>query len=362
MRERKSPTYIIAEAGVNHNGSLEKAKALVEAAALAGADAVKFQTFQASELVTQFASKAEYQNENTDQKQSQFEMLKELELNQKSHHVLRDHCQQYKIQFLSTPFDLASLDILHREFNLPKIKMASGEITNAPLLLAAGRTQKDIILSTGMSTLGEIEQALQILSFSLLFPKESFSETKAEKAYFSEAGQRILREKVTLLHCNTEYPTPFEDVNLRVMDTLKQSFYLPVGLSDHTLGIAIPIAAVARGASLIEKHFTLDTQLPGPDHKASLEPNSLKEMVNSIRQVEKSLGRPQKFPTPSELKNRDIARKSLIAKKNILAGEILSSENLTCKRPGSGISPMKYWSWLGKKANRNYLVDEMIEE
>lgn len=352
-------TYIIAEAGVNHNGSLDMAKQLVEVAAEAGADAVKFQTFKADNLVSRSAPKAEYQSRTTDAEESQHEMIRKLELDEHAHETLIEHCQVCGIAFLSTPFDIESVDLLTGRFNLPCIKIPSGDITNAPLLLKIAQTQKPVILSTGMSTLGEIEDALGVLAFGYL-GKGTPSIAAFRVAYCSAEGQATLHDKVTLLHCTTEYPAPIMDVNLYVLDTLKSTFGLPVGYSDHTEGITVPIAAVARGAVVIEKHFTLDRALPGPDHKASLEPDELKQMVEAIRVVEQALGSGLKHPTPSELKNMNVARKSLVAAYAIKVDEQFSAENLAVKRPGNGLSPMQYWELLKRKAGRDFSIDEAI--
>lgn len=353
-------TYIIAEAGVNHNGSLDMAKKLVEVAAESGADAVKFQTFKADTLVSRSAPKAEYQTKTTDTAESQYEMIRKLELDEHAHETLIEHCLTCNIQFLSTPFDLESVDLLAGRFNLPCIKIPSGDITNAPLLLKIAQTGKPAILSTGMSTLGEIEDALGVLAFGYL-GKVSPSIEAFRLAYCSAGGQAALKEKITLLHCTTEYPAPVEDVNLKVLDTLKSAFDLRVGYSDHTEGITVPIAAVARGAVVIEKHFTLDRTLPGPDHTASLEPTELKQMVTAIRVVEQTLGSGRKHPTPSELKNMRVARKSLVATCAMSAGESFTAEHLAVKRPGNGLSPMHYWELLGQKVSRGLGVDEVIE-
>jgi N-acetylneuraminate synthase len=357
-----SRIYIIAEAGVNHNGSIELAKQLIEAAAVSGADAVKFQTFKTEKLVSRSAPKALYQLAVTDREESQFEMLKRLELDRGTHEQLIEHCRKAGIQFLSTPFDLESVDLLANTLNLPRIKLPSGEITNGPLLLKAARTGKPVILSTGMSTLADVGAALGVLAFGYTSsPDELPFEGAFEKAFASEAGQASLRSMVTLLHCTTAYPTPYNDVHLLAMDTLKHAFGIPCGYSDHTLGIAVPIAAAARGAVMIEKHFTMDRNLPGPDHQASLEPKELKEMVNSIRQVEQAFGSAYKKPTEEELANRKVARKSLVAARAIKAGERYTEYNVEVKRPGMGISPIRYWDLLGKAASRDYMEDEAIE-
>lgn len=351
-------TFIIAEAGVNHNGSLDLAKDLIDVAVEAGADAVKFQTFKAEQLVSVHAPKADYQLSTTNQVESQLEMLKKLELSMEDFHSLANYCIQKKIQFLSTPFDIESVDAL--KDLMPVIKIPSGEITNAPLLLHIAQSQKPVFLSTGMCTLGEIEQALAVLAFGYLQKNDMPTLENFYIAYNSREGQQILKEKVTLLHCTSAYPTPFTDVNLRAMDTLTSAFGLSVGLSDHTLGTAVSIAAVARGATIIEKHFTLDRNLPGPDHQASLEPKELKQLVESIRQVEQALGKPQKLVTESEVKNKLIARKSLVASRPIKKGEQFTVDNLDVKRPGTGISPLNYWQWLGKTAKRDYSQDDVI--
>lgn len=353
--------YIIAEAGVNHNGSLELALQLVNAAAKAGADAVKFQTFVAKNLASAYAPKARYQKERTDNAESQLDMLQKLELDRDAHLALIDECRKRKIDFLSTPFDLPSLELLAGDFDLPRLKLSSGEITNAPFLLAAARTEKPVILSTGMSTLGEVEQALGVLAFGYATaPGSAPSAAAFLKSYRSDQGQRALRQNVVLLHCTTEYPAPVQEVNLRAMDTLQSAFGLQVGYSDHTRGITIPIAAAARGASLIEKHFTLDQNLPGPDHKASLEPDELTRMVTSVREVEAALGSGVKAPVPSELKNLAVARKSLVAARAIHEGERFSELNLAVKRPGTGASPFLYWEMLGRPAQRDYEADQEI--
>lgn len=358
----KRQVYIIAEAGVNHNGSLRMAKELIDVAAAAGADAVKFQTFKADLLVSKAAAKADYQKQNTDNDESQYEMLKKLELDEDMHSVLIKHCDKRGIQFLSTPFDKMSLELLVKQLDIPFIKIPSGEITNAPFLLEIASTGKSVILSTGMSTLAEVEAALGVLAFGYLYSAGTPCIQAFEQAYATDAGQEIIRKRVSLLHCTTEYPAPFEEVNLKVMDTLRNAFGLRVGYSDHTEGIAVPIAAVARGAAIIEKHFTLDKNLPGPDHKASLEPVELALLIRSIRQVEESLGCGVKIPAKSEYKNRLVARKSLTAAQDIRQGECLSENNLTIKRPGDGMSPLYYWRLLGKKASKDYQGDEKVLE
>lgn len=357
------PTYIIAEAGVNHNGSLAMAIELVDAASEAGANAVKFQTFKASNIVTQSAPKAGYQELNTDAVESQYEMLKKLELSADDHQTLINHCKQKKIDFLSTPFDLESIDLLVQTLGLTVLKLPSGEITNAPLILKAAQSGASIILSTGMSTIGEVETALGVLAFGFMYPAGTRQPSLLafQESYASDEGQKLLQEKVTILHCTTEYPAPYEDVNLRVIDTLQQTFQLPIGYSDHTEGIAVAVAAVARGAAVVEKHFTLDRSLPGPDHQASLEPNELIQMVKSIRQVELAVGHPRKSPVASELPNRLVARKSIVAAKDIAEGELFTEQNLTVKRPGDGVSPIHLWDYIGKAATQNYSLDDKVK-
>lgn len=357
----KIQTFIIAEAGVNHNGSLDRALRLIDAAADAGADAVKFQTFRAEALVSRHAPKAEYQTRTTDAAESQIDMIRKLELSEADHQDLIAHAKAQNIQFLSTPFDAASLQLLTERLGLTTIKISSGEITNAPFMLKVARCARKIILSTGMSTLAEVEAALSVLAFGFVAEASAVpAPHNVTEAYATAAGQEALRERVTLLHCTTEYPAPVAEVNLRAMDTLAAAFGLAVGYSDHTQGIHIPVAAVARGAGLVEKHFTLDRNLPGPDHKASLVPGELRQMVCAIRDVEQAMGDGVKCPTASEWKNRDVARKSLVAARPIAAGEIFTPENLTCKRPGTGRTPFDFWSVCGQSASRNFSADEPV--
>ncbi|MEA3385986.1 MAG: N-acetylneuraminate synthase [Thermodesulfobacteriota bacterium] len=331
-------TFIIAEAGVNHNGSLELAKKLIDVAANAGADAVKFQTFKAEKVISRYAQKAEYQKRSTDASESQLDMVRKLELDEAAHEELFAYCRSKDIIFLSTPFDLDSIDLLN-QLGLDIFKIPSGEITNLPYLRKIGALKKEIIISTGMSDLGEIEDALDVLT---------------------GAGTKL--KDITVLHCNTEYPTPFEDVNLKAMVTMGAAFPgIKVGYSDHTLGIEVPIAAVAMGATVIEKHFTLDRTMAGPDHRASLEPQELKAMVSAIRNIEKATGNGIKKPSPSELKNKPIARKSIVAATAIPKGGIFTEHNLTVKRPGTGISPMRWDEILGMKAAGNFDIDEVIK-
>lgn len=352
-------TFIIAEAGVNHNGSLDTAIQLIDVAVAAGADAVKFQTFKAENMVTQVAAKADYQKQATGGEESQLQMLRKLELKYEFHFQLRDYCKQLGIQFLSTAFDDESLKFLSEEVGVRQLKIPSGEITNGPFLLAHAQTGSEIILSTGMATLGEVETALGVLAFGYLGWDEP-SLSRFQQAYSSESGQALLQHKVTLLHCTSEYPTPPAHVHLRAMDTLRQAFGLAVGYSDHTQGLAVPIAAVARGAVLIEKHFTLDRNLRGPDHQVSLEPDELRQMVAAIRDVEQALGSASKIPQPVELQTRDVARKSLVASSAISAGDFFGVENLASKRPGTGLSPMNYWRMLGTTSRHDYQTDDLI--
>ena len=331
------PALIIAEAGVNHNGDLDLARRLIDAAAEAGADLVKFQTFSADRLVTTTARKADYQTRNSGGGETQYEMLRRLELSNEAHHELIAHCEARGIGFFSTGFDVESVDFL-ASLGQDKFKIPSGEITNLPYLRNMARYGREIILSTGMSTLGDIEAALEALE---------------------QAGTP--RSKITVLHCTTEYPTPMNEVNLRAMQSIGNAFGVRVGYSDHTPGIEVAIAAVALGASVIEKHFTLDRDLPGPDHKASLEPDELKAVVVAIRNIEMALGDGIKRLTPSEIRNRPIVRKSLVSTRTIMAGEVFCQDNLTVKRPGTGISPMLYDSLLGRAATRTYSANELIE-
>lgn len=329
--------FIIAEAGVNHNGSLELAKKLVDAAADAGADAVKFQTFKANNLVSKSAHKAEYQKQTTAADETQHAMLAKLELDDAAHRAIIERCKRRQILFLSTPFDVESADML-KDMEMSIYKIPSGEITNLPYLRHISRFGKEIILSTGMSDLQEVHNALGILE-----------------------SEGTTRSKITVLHATTEYPCPMEDVNLKAMLTIQKAFGVKVGYSDHTCGIEVPIAAVALGACVIEKHFTLDRTMDGPDHKASLEPGELQAMVSAIRNIEQALGDGIKRPSPSELKNIQIARKSIVALSDIKKGDLFSQQNVGTKRPGGGISPMCWNDVIGKIAKRNFLADEKID-
>lgn len=354
-------TLIIAEAGVNHNGDEALALQLVEAAHKAGADIVKFQTFKAKNLVTETAKQADYQVVNSQKEESQLVMLSRLELSYPAHHRLIARCNQLNIEFLSTAFDSESLSFLVDELGLKRLKIPSGELTNAPLILEHARTGCELIVSTGMASLSEVEAALAVIAFGYTRPANDEPSLAAfEEAYVSPEGQAALQQKVTLLHCTTEYPAPIEDINLKAMDTLSQTFNLPAGYSDHSAGIVVPVAAAARGAVIIEKHFTLDQNLPGPDHKASLEPDELTAMVSAIRDTEMALGHGLKVPAPSEIKNKAVARKSLVAARDIKAGEVFNDENLIIKRPGGGISPMQYWAVIGKAADQDYSAGDLI--
>jgi N,N'-diacetyllegionaminate synthase len=328
---------IIAEAGVNFNGDLALAFELIDVAADMGADLVKFQTFKAESLVSQHAKKAAYQERQTGSDETQLEMLRRLELSPADHSKLVAHCQNRGIEFFSTGFDIESLDLL-LDLGLQRFKVPSGEITNLPYLRHIGRFGLPVILSTGMAKLGEVEAAIDVLE---------------------DAG--VSREDMTVLHCTTEYPAPFDEVNLNILATLRQSFGVQVGYSDHTQGIEVAIAAVALGARVIEKHFTLDRNLPGPDHAASLEPDELRQMVSSIRNIEMALGSGVKKPTKSERLNAEVARKSIVAARRISKGDIFTEENLSVKRPGTGMSPMRWDELINQTANRDYDVDELIE-
>jgi N-acetylneuraminate synthase len=350
--------FVIAEAGVNHNGDLDMALRLVEEAARAGADAVKFQTFKADKVAAAGAAKAAYQVASTGGGESQLDMLRRLELAPEAHVVLRDRCRALGIEFLSTAFDEGSLGLLVEDIGIGRIKVPSGEVTNGPLLAAMAATGLPVILSTGMCELGDIRRALAVFAAVWATGTPPLDADAVDITRPDLAA--LLAERVALLHCTTEYPAPLDEINLRAMDELRRVFGLPVGLSDHSEGIVVPVAAVALGATIIEKHFTLDRSLPGPDHRASLEPDALARMVAEIRMVERALGAAAKAPTPAELRNRDIARRSLVAARPIAAGESFSADNLTAKRPGTGISPLKTWSLIGQPARRAYCADEMI--
>ncbi len=329
-------TLIIAEAGVNHNGDFELAKKLVDKAVEGGADIVKFQTCKAENVISRYADKAEYQKVTTGEADSQLEMVRKLMLTYEEYGKLKEYCDEKGIEFLSTAFDLPSVDYLH-SIGMKRWKIPSGEITNLPLLIKIAQLHEPIIMSTGMSELSEVEDAIKVLKDNGV-------------------------DDITILHCTTEYPAPYEDVNLAAMDTMREAFGLPVGYSDHTKGLEIPVAAVARGACVIEKHFTLDRNMEGPDHKASIEPEELKQMVCQIRHVEAAIGDGVKKVSRSESKNQDIARKSIIARTAIKAGDVFTEDNVTTKRPGSGINPMRWFELLGKTAKHDYQEDYLIEK
>ena len=333
--ENKVGVYIIAEAGVNHNGNKELALRMIDEAKKAGADCIKFQTFISKNLVSHHAKKAEYQKQNTGNDDTQLEMLQKLELSFDDFAELKVHCEKKGIDFLSTPFDFESLEFLDK-LEVPFWKIPSGEVTNYPYLVKIAQTKRPVVMSTGMCELSDIEDAIKVL--------------KSNGA-----------KEVKLLHCNTEYPTPFEDVNLLAMQKLREHFGYETGYSDHTKGIEVPIAAVALGADIIEKHFTLDKTMDGPDHVASLDPTELTEMIQSIRNIEKAIGRKEKFITASEEKNREIARKSIVAKRLVRKGELFSEDNITVKRPGNGVSPMRWNEVIGSLAIRDFAEDELIE-
>lgn len=349
-------TYIIAEACVNHNGSLDVAYQMIDAAVAAGVNAVKFQAFSSEKLVNKSAGKANYQLRTTPSEESQFEMLKRLELNHEAHIKLLAYAKQKNIDFLCTPFDQDNIVFLAKELKLSTLKIGSGEITNLPFLFKAGQMDCDIILSTGLASLGEIETSLAALAYGYLQPSESPSLSKLANCFASAEAQQVLAKKVTLLHCTTQYPTPYKDVNLTAMKTLQNAFGLKVGYSDHSLGISVPVAAVALGAVMIEKHFTLNKTLPGPDHQASLEPDELAAMVKSIRQVTEALGHGRKVVAHSELENMDVARRSLFAANSIKKGESFTTTNIAILRPGNGTSPLYYWDSLEKIADRDYEI------
>ncbi len=356
----KQQVFIIAEAGVNHNGRMDLAFELIDAAARAGADAVKFQTFEPERLVTRSARKAAYQAVNTNDAGSQLDMLRQLALGADQFRMLSDHCRTRSITFLSTAFDLASLDLLAR-LDMPAIKIPSGDIDYAPMLLAAARLGRKLIISTGMATLGEIEAALGVVAFALTNADEPRGAANFQAAYLDPRGQAALREQVTLLHCVSDYPAPPATINLRAMDTMATAFGLPVGYSDHSAGIEIALAAVARGATIIEKHFTLDRTLPGPDHKASLEPDELTQMVAGIRNIEAALGVATKLPGEREIANRAIVRRSLVATRRIHAGEVFSASDFECKRPAGGLPPIELWDLIGRTSSRDYEIDDPIQ-
>jgi len=353
-------TFIIAEAGVNHNGDVNKALEMVNLAASAGADAIKFQTFNSESLTTVSAPKAKYQQENTPQDENQRDMLRRLELPKESYFEITKRCKEKKIKFMSTAFDSDSLSFLVNDLKVDLLKIPSGEITNGPFILEHARTGLDIILSTGMSNIQEIQHALSTIAFGYL-SKEEPQKDDFFQAINSSPGRKIINEKVILLHCTSQYPALNEDINLRAIQTLIDTFNVRVGYSDHSLGTLISSNAISLGAVLIEKHFTLDKDFPGPDHKASLDPIELRDLVTVIRRTEELLGDGVKIPMKSEKENLIISRKSIVARSNIKKGDIFSKDNLTFKRPANGMSPMKFWTLIGRKSKRDYLRDDLIE-
>ncbi len=356
-----SPVYIIAEAGVNHNGSLARALNMVDVAAQAGADAIKFQSFNPEALVSPMADKADYQKKYGSANESQLNMLKKLALTKKQQLQLATACHKHGIDFLSSPFDMDSASFLMNEIRPKFIKVASGEITNGPLLYHITQHDYPMVLSTGMSSLEEVKNALALICFCYLNKTATPTEALVQQTYQSLQGKAILQKNIWLLHCTTEYPCPFEHINLRAIKTLQTAFQLSTGLSDHSNGHYAAIAAVAIGATIIEKHFTLDKALAGPDHQASLEPQELASMVNAIRITEISMGNAVKQASHTEQKNKSVARKSLVAACDIKQGEAFTLHNLTTKRPGHGISPMEYWNLLGKTSTHSYTKNDLIK-
>lgn len=360
LQMHKPRTLIIAEAGVNHNGDLDLAMQLVDAAAIAGADMVKFQTFDAAKLASVKATKAAYQIRTTDAVESQLDMLRRLQISPEAHHKLIKRCAEKDISFLSTPFETDSLRFLTVDLGLKTIKLGSGELTNAPLLLAAAQSNAQLIISTGMGTLAEIEEALGVLAFGMTRAQEISTRAVFREALLDPNARAKLRERVILLHCTTEYPAAFEDTNLRAMDTMAAAFGLEVGYSDHTEGDAVAMAAVARGATIIEKHFTMDRTMRGPDHAASIEPNDLTRLVAGIRQVERALGDGCKLPGAAEIANRPVVRKSLCASHDLQAGAVLKIEDISVKRPGTGLSPFDLWDTIGRRLDGPLSADDPI--
>jgi len=354
------PVFIIAEAGVNHNGDLARALDLVDAAAAAHADAVKFQTFRAEKVVNSAASKAEYQRKSDDDEELQVDLLRALELTFDEHFVLKERCEERSIEFMSTPFDTASAEFLVHQIGVDRLKVPSGEITNAPFLIRLAQFGKPILLSTGASTLNEVRAALTLLADGIA--GNDMTGWTEDRIDFDAETAELLASRITVLHCTTEYPAPVEDLNLRVIPKMAEALRVPIGLSDHSLGIFAPIAAVAMGAVAIEKHFTLDRQLEGPDHAASLEPDELATMVQCIRETSSALGDGVKRPMPSEQANRNVIRRSLFAATDIPKGAHIAPENLTALRPGSGGSPMDYWRLIGKAARNEYKAGDQIDE
>ncbi len=355
--------YVIAEAGVNHNGNIDLAYELIDVASDAKVDAVKFQTFVADDLISKTAMKAKYQAAITDATESQHSMLKGLELAHEQFVELQKYSHSKGIDFLSTAFDRVSLDFLHQKLQLSTLKISSGELDNAPFILEHARTGCNLIISTGMADIDDIRNALSVVAYGYITKYDQKSPSMADfnKAYESQEGQRLLYEKVTLLHCTSEYPAPLEEINLNAMNGMRSFFGLRVGYSDHSKGVVVPIAAAALGAGIIEKHFTLDCSMEGPDHKASLEPDELKAMVKAIRSIELVLGSSEKNVTASELVNREVIRKSVIATKDIKKGDLYSKSNIGIMRPGTGLSPFRYWETLGLKAQKAIKAGDLIE-
>jgi N-acetylneuraminate synthase len=353
--------YIIAEIGVNHNGSLETAKSLIEVASKAGCDAVKFQTFKADSLVIHDAPLADYQIINDPRFTNQYEMIKSLELKYDDHFILKEYAQRFQIDFISTPFDEVSLKFLVKDLKLDVIKLSSGDLTNSPLLLLAGKIAKKVIISTGMASLGEIELALCSIAFGHIFKKNPETLVELYESVFENNGIEQLKDKVVILHCISQYPAPYEEINLKAMQTIKNAFKIPVGYSDHTLGIEVAIASVALGAKVIEKHITLDRNSKGPDHKASIEPNELINMVKSIRHVERALGG-NGFKKPSIVEKDviKVARKGIYAAKTILSQEKFNFDNLLIKRPFNGVAPSRIWDLVNQKASKQYELSDSI--
>lgn len=355
-------TIIIAEAGVNHNGNVDTALQLIDAASEAGADFVKFQTFTSTKLASGTASKAAYQKNTTDAGESQLDMLRRLELSPATHRILRDRCNQKGIAFLSTAFDLDSLDFLANNLGLKILKLGSGELTNGPILLAAGRSDMQILLSTGMGSLAEVEEALGVIAFGLTRRGTPTGRADFSEVLLEPTSWAVLRDRVTLLHCTTDYPAAVEDTNLRAIDTMRAAFGLPVGYSDHTKGNSMSLAAVARGATMIEKHFTLDRTMAGPDHAASVEPKELAQLVREIRAVEAALGTGIKQPSPAEVLNRPIVRKSVVAARNIPKGHLLTVDDLATKRAGGALSAIMLWDLVGRTTITDFETDQPLDE
>ena len=362
-QETTSPALIIGEIGVNHNGDLDTAIRLVDAAADAGADLVKFQTFNTMQIVTRSARKAEYQIRNMGgEDNNQMAMLQALELDQPSHRVLIEHCQARQVGFLSTPFDFDSAKFLIDELGLKQIKVGSGDMSNAPHLLFLAQRGVDVILSTGMATMHETSIAMGALAFGYLGRKDKPSPAAFIESLTDPRGCELLARKTTVMHCTSNYPAPFDEINLAVMETLRKEYPCQIGFSDHSEGYAVAVAAVALGARMLEKHLTLDRKQPGPDHWASIEPSTFRDMVQAIREVERAVGSPDKIPTASEIATKAVARKSLVAATSIPAGEAFNESNLAIKRPGTGMAPELFWGLLGRKASRDYEPDDLISE